>query len=312
VEPGSYELTTELLGFAKQTSTVVVAAGQPVTLEVKLQIGGQMEQVQVTGSLIPRPTLEAMSPVTTLDIQELSYQGKTRLEDLLTSLPQVFTQQNSSVSNGASGTATVNLRNLGSQRTLVLLDGRRMPTGDTGAITADLNFIPSALVKRVDVLTGGASSVYGADAVAGVVNFILDRDFTVSRPGFRALVSAQQQRRAFAADHTPVGSPIRRVRRGMAVSGTPILRWQELPMARATPAPTSTTQDKRASEGQARLHELLRRHPRPRSPCGGSSTSPTGRFWTDDGTPDSAGQLVRALEFELRLQLRACQLHAAP
>jgi outer membrane receptor protein involved in Fe transport len=287
VEPGSYEVTIELAGFTKQTSKVVVAAGQPVNVEVKLQIAGQAEQIQVTGTLIPRPTLEAMSPVTTLDIQELSYSGKTRLEDLLTSLPQVFTQQNSSVSNGASGTATVNLRNLGSQRTLVLVDGHRLPTGDTGAITADLNFIPSALVKRVDVLTGGASSVYGADAVAGVVNFILDRDFTGIKAGF-----------SYAGFQHNNNDPIS----------------QDINKARGFSFPTGSTWDGgqydanialggKFADGKGhasayldyRKANALLKDKRDYTncsvgvlgetgpACGGSSTSPTGRFWTDDG-----------------------------
>ena len=106
------------------------------------------------------------------------------MEDILTTLPQVFVAQNSTVANGASGTATVDLRYLGTVRTLVLIDGKRMSSGDAFATAPDLNFIPSALVKRVDVLTGGASSVYGADAVAGVVNFILDTDFEGVRGGF--------------------------------------------------------------------------------------------------------------------------------
>jgi outer membrane receptor protein involved in Fe transport len=183
VAPGSYDVSFELAGFSRQASKVVVAASQSVSLDAKLQIGSQTEQVQVTGSLIPRPTLEAMSPVTTLDIEELTYRGISRVEDLLQTLPQVFAAQNSTVSNGSSGTATVDLRYLGANRTLVLIDGRRMSSGDAFTTAADLNFIPSALVKRVDVLTGGASSVYGADAVAGVVNFALDRDFEGVRGG---------------------------------------------------------------------------------------------------------------------------------
>jgi outer membrane receptor protein involved in Fe transport len=182
--PGPYTLTYELAGFATQTANVVVVVGQPVTVETKLAIGGRTEAIQVTGSLIPRPTLEAMSPVTTLEVEELTYRGITRVEDLLTTLPQVFASgQNSNVSNGSNGTATVDLRGLGSSRTLVLVDGRRIGAGDTGNPAPDLNFIPSALVKRVDVLTGGASATYGADAVAGVVNFVLDRDFTGFRGG---------------------------------------------------------------------------------------------------------------------------------
>ena len=136
------------------------------------------EEITVTGSLIPRPTTEAMSPVAVLEPEEITYSGVTRIEDLVAQMPQVFQAQNATISNGASGTATVALRHLGSVRTLVLINGRRTVPGDAWSIAPDLNFIPSALVKRVDVLTGGASSVYGADAVAGVVNFILDTDFT--------------------------------------------------------------------------------------------------------------------------------------
>ncbi len=136
------------------------------------------EEIAVTGSLIPRPTLEALSPVTVMGPEEITYSGVTRIEDLMASLPQAFAGQNSTWANAATGTATVSLRNLGSVRTLVLLNGRRLAPGSAeGAYAPDLNFIPASMLKRVDVLTGGASSVYGTDAVAGVVNFILDTDF---------------------------------------------------------------------------------------------------------------------------------------
>jgi len=135
------------------------------------------EEISVTGTLIPRKDLEALSPVVVVAAEEIAYQGTGRVEDLIQSLPQAFPGQNSARSNGATGTATVQLRQLGPNRTLTLLDGRRMASGDAWATAADLNSIPSALVKRVDVLTGGASSVYGADAVAGVVNFVLDTEF---------------------------------------------------------------------------------------------------------------------------------------
>ena len=178
--PGDYAVSFELQGLQAVTKHVQVGASQAALLDADLKVrkpGALAEEVTVTGSLIPRPTLEAMSPVTTLDPEQITYSGTTRVEDLLTSLPQVFAAQNSSVSNGSSGTATVDLRYLGTVRTLVLIDGRRMSSGDAFATAPDLNFIPSALVKRIDILTGGASSVYGADAVAGVVNFILDKDF---------------------------------------------------------------------------------------------------------------------------------------
>jgi len=144
-------------------------------------------EVIVTGSLIPREDLTALSPVTVMDVPtELTYSGTVRIEDLLTSMPQVFAGQNSTVSNGATGTATIALRNLGTYRTLVLINGRRMPPGDASqGMAADLNTIPAPLVKRVDVLTGGASTVYGSDALAGVVNFVLDTDFTGVRGGLQ-------------------------------------------------------------------------------------------------------------------------------
>ncbi|NNC71945.1 MAG: TonB-dependent receptor [Sphingomonadaceae bacterium] len=131
----------------------------------------------VTGTRISRPDLESVSPLTVVGAEEIAATGTTRAEDLINALPQVVAGQTSFISNGASGTATVNLRNLGSLRTLVLVDGRRMPAGDPFANAPDINQIPAALVERIEVVTGGASATYGADAVAGVVNFIMNRDF---------------------------------------------------------------------------------------------------------------------------------------
>jgi iron complex outermembrane receptor protein len=134
----------------------------------------------ITGTRIPQPNLTSAAPVTVVTNQDVKLSGSTRIEDVLNQLPSVQANQGSGVSNGATGTATVDLRDLGPKRTLVLINGRRLVPGDpnTASQAADLNFIPSALIKRVDVLTGGASSVYGADAVAGVVNFIMDTGFT--------------------------------------------------------------------------------------------------------------------------------------
>jgi iron complex outermembrane receptor protein len=179
---------TVLLGGILVTAIGLVGYGAPAMAQEPQQekpVKEVKEEVTVTGTLIPRPTLEAMSPVSTLEVEELTYRGVTRLEDLLTQLPQIFASQNSVISNGSSGVATVNLRNLGEVRTLVLIDGRRSVGGDYNSPGSDLNFIPASLVKRVDILTGGASATYGADAVAGVVNFILDRDFEGLRGGIQ-------------------------------------------------------------------------------------------------------------------------------
>lgn len=152
-----------------QPVPATAATGAPVTTG---------DEIIVTGTRIPQPNLTSSAPITTVTSQDIKLSGTTKVEDLLNSLPQVYAGQTSTLSNGASGTATVNLRGLGSTRTLVLINGRRLMPGDPNSSAADLNFIPSALVKRIEVLTGGASATYGADAVAGVVNFIMDKDFT--------------------------------------------------------------------------------------------------------------------------------------
>lgn len=141
----------------------------------------KLEEVVVTGSRIPQANLASVSPITAVDQADIKVSGTSRIEDLLDSLPQVSPSENGNVGNLATGTATVSLRNLGPNRTLVLMDGRRLAPGDpssqAGGPYVDLNSIPSALVQRVEVLTGGASAVYGSDAVAGVVNFIMVHDF---------------------------------------------------------------------------------------------------------------------------------------
>ena len=137
----------------------------------------KVERIQVTGSRIKRTDLETSSPVTVMTAEEIKLSGFTRVEDVLNQLPQIEAAQSSFLANGATGTATVDLRGLGSNRTLVLINGRRMQAGSITSQVADINQIPASLIKRVDVLTGGAAAVYGADAVAGVVNFVMDDEF---------------------------------------------------------------------------------------------------------------------------------------
>jgi len=136
-----------------------------------------LQEVVVTGSRINIPGLKSISPVTSLSSKDITQTGATTIEDVLNQLPQVTADQGAMSSNGATGTASLNLRDLGPQRTLVLVNGQRLMPGDSGTNVADINNIPTALVERVDVLTGGASSVYGADAVAGVVNFVMNDHF---------------------------------------------------------------------------------------------------------------------------------------
>ncbi len=135
------------------------------------------ERVEVTGSRLKSFEVETASPIVTLGAESIKVEATRNVEGLLNQLPQVFADFGGTVSNGATGTATVNLRNLGSQRTLVLIDGKRVPAGSPRFLAADLNQIPVPLIKRIEVLTGGASAVYGSDAVAGVVNFIMNDRF---------------------------------------------------------------------------------------------------------------------------------------
>lgn len=136
-----------------------------------------LDTVQVTGSRLQRVDVETATPVYVMSHEEIKAGGYQRIEDILNSLPQIEAGQTAFISNGSTLTATVDLRGLGSDRTLVLVNGRRLPPGGVYTNSPDINQIPAAMVERVEVLTGGGSSVYGADAVAGVVNFILRKDF---------------------------------------------------------------------------------------------------------------------------------------
>ena len=158
-------------------ATLLALSAAPAFAADQPAAASTVQEVVVTGSRIPHPGLTSVSPLTTVGSQDIKLQGVQNVEDLINSLPQAFADFGAMESNGATGTATVDLRNLGDKRTLVLIDGKRLQPGDPFLPVPDLNFIPSALVDRVDIVTGGASAVYGSDAIAGVVNFIMKKDF---------------------------------------------------------------------------------------------------------------------------------------
>src|ERR1700745_1292024 len=178
-----------------------LALAQTAPAEQPAEAAPPVPAAVVTGSRIFQPGLQAISPVTSVSSDVIKSQGTTRIEDLLNNLPQVVADQGSMASNGASGTATVDLRGLGPQRTLVLINGRRLIPGDpsnTPQFAApDLNNIPTALVERVDVLTGGASAVYGADATAGAVHFIMNDHFQGFRGEAHAAMNNHSQHSYF-------------------------------------------------------------------------------------------------------------------
>ena len=137
----------------------------------------EVSEVVITGSRIAQPNLTSNSPLVTVSQEDVKVSGAVTIDTLTNSLPQVMGGQNLGQSINGTGTATIDLRNLGPSRTVVLVNGRRLQPGDPTLPVADLNSIPAAMVERIDVVTGGASAVYGADAVAGVVNFIMTKNF---------------------------------------------------------------------------------------------------------------------------------------
>ena len=154
-----------------------IISGLAVAMPAMAQDAATGETVVVTGSRIKSKNLVSASPVTVVGAAEIAASGATRVEDMVNNLPQVFAADGAFYSNGASGTATVNLRGLGTKRTLVLINGYRMQPGSPVQPAADINQIPTALIDRVEILTGGASAVYGSDALAGVVNFVMKKNF---------------------------------------------------------------------------------------------------------------------------------------
>jgi iron complex outermembrane receptor protein len=135
-----------------------------------------VERVSVIGSRIRRADFAANAPVASISAEQFELNATFNTEQLLNQLPQIIPGLDRTSNNPGNGTASIDLRGLGSNRTLVLVNGRRaVPTGSGGVV--DINSIPTALIKNVEILTGGASAVYGSDAVAGVVNFELKNDF---------------------------------------------------------------------------------------------------------------------------------------
>ncbi|WOH39362.1 TonB-dependent receptor [Thalassotalea fonticola] len=138
-----------------------------------------VERIEVTGSRINRTDMETASPVTVISADIIAKSGYTSVQEVLNAQPTAAGMSlGASSNNGSGGKATVNLRGMGVERTLVLLNGRRMVASGTGAdASVDLNTIPVAMIKSIEILKDGASAVYGSDAIAGVVNIITKKDY---------------------------------------------------------------------------------------------------------------------------------------
>lgn len=155
-----------------QDAPLAAATAQDAPAEEPVEEPGAAETITVTGTRISGFT--APTPVTTLGQAELEAKAVSTVSELLDDVPQLRVNQNIGKSSEPIGASNADLRGLGSQRTLVLIDGRRVAFTDPAG-TIDTNIVPGALISNVEIVTGGASAAYGSDAVAGVVNFVLDK-----------------------------------------------------------------------------------------------------------------------------------------
>src|ERR1044071_2536376 len=156
---GKLRLAVKLACVAGAGAAGAVHAEETTTAPDTSDSSVKFEPVQVTGSRIKQPSLTSTAALTAISSDEVRYQGTVNVESLINGMPQAFDEFATGDSNGATGTATVSLRGLGSQRTLVLVDGKRLMPGDPKQTppAPDLNFIPAALIDRIDILSGGAS-----------------------------------------------------------------------------------------------------------------------------------------------------------
>jgi outer membrane receptor protein involved in Fe transport len=267
------------------------AADQPSTVQ----------EVVVTGSRIPTPGLTSVSPLSVVNNQEIKLQGTTNTEDLVNNMPQVMAEFGTMESNGATGTATVNLRGLGDNRTLVLIDGKRAQPGDFATGTAtDLNMIPSALIDRVEIVTGGASAVYGSDAIAGVVNFIMKKDFEGVRfdTEFKFAQHGQHNSAVQAlekAHNPPYPFPTGDITDG-AVWQTTIVMGSNSPDGKGNVTAYAAYQHTNPVLEAARdfsacsVSTTIHKSGPATQSCAGSSTSATGRFfWNNSNSSGTIG-----------------------
>jgi outer membrane receptor protein involved in Fe transport len=211
--------TASFIGLACATATPAFAQPtnsedeQPGQSETEIESGTQIDpaqpdssgQVTVTGSRIRRPNVESNVPVTSVSAEELTSQGDLNIGDALNDLPAIrstFSQANSTRFIGTAGVNVLDLRGLGTTRTLVLVNGRRHITYSPGDFLVDTNTIPFDLIERIDVVTGGSSAVYGSDAVAGVVNFVTRRDFEGLRLRGQSYITDQGDRGSYFASLT--------------------------------------------------------------------------------------------------------------
>ncbi|MCW3174168.1 TonB-dependent receptor [Shewanella subflava] len=239
-------------------STSVMAAEEQVQ---------KVERIAVTGSRIKRTDMETASPVSVIDASSIIASGATSIDDVLQKMTSSGgAMTNAAVNNGSGGNARVNLRGLGSNRTLVLVNGRRMIASGTGAAsTVDLNTIPVSMIQRVEVLKDGASAVYGTDAIAGVVNVILKRDFDGLELNAQTGISGQGDADETSLDFT-LGNTFDK--------GNVVINAQYTKRGEASQADRGFSECPIAEKGPAGNRTTY---------CAGSAYSEGGHIWGENG-----------------------------
>ncbi|WP_396595555.1 TonB-dependent receptor domain-containing protein [Brevundimonas sp. R86498] len=174
--------------FLMGAAVTALAAGPALAQDPQTRATA-VDEIVVTGSRIATLPENAPQPVQVVNAETLALQGITEVADALDTIPALQASESTAQANG--GSVTLDLRGMGANRTLVLVNGRRHVSGQPGSAAVDISTIPSGLVERVEILTGGASAVYGSDAVTGVVNFILKKDFVGTEWQFQTGLSGQ-------------------------------------------------------------------------------------------------------------------------
>jgi len=186
------------------------ASAQDATPSVGGAAGGSLESVTVTGTRIVRDGYEAPTPVTVITVDEIQKAPQQHISDFVNRLPAFgggmsTTSGGNEISGGRQSQNNLNLRSLEPYRTLVLLDGRRIVSGDVNG-SVNINDLPQSLIRSVDVVTGGASAAYGSDALAGVVNFVLDKEYTGFKTDFQGGITDHGDNESYKANVT-FGTP---------------------------------------------------------------------------------------------------------
>ena len=201
---------------SKISTGVIVALGGVLLAGALPAFAQTAERIEITGSRIKTIGSASNSPITSVNAAEINASQPVAIEEVIRGLPAAIPAIGPGTNNGSGGIATIDLRGLGPQRTLVLINGRRaVPSDLSGRV--DTNAIPVALLERIDLVTGGASAVYGADAVAGVVNFVLKRNFSGVEAQTTYGVSEQGDAKRYRTDLT-VGANLAEGRGNVALS----------------------------------------------------------------------------------------------